>query len=95
MHKCLGRQHAPISAVSANAAAVTGPRPLRFIQHKQEAFWFYRFLSIVYDHIGKLSHIASHLYIGARSKLSNDAPEVQYIRMIWEGCCDASSVAEL
>lgn len=22
----------------------------RFIQHKKEAFWFYRFLSIVYDH---------------------------------------------
>ena len=22
------------------------------IQHKQEAFWFYRYLSIVYDHIG-------------------------------------------
>ena len=41
------------SAVSTNAAAVSSGRPLRFIQHKQEAFWFYRFLSIVYDHIGK------------------------------------------
>ena len=28
---------------------------LRFIQHKEEAFVFYRFLSIVYDHIGALS----------------------------------------
>lgn len=26
--------------------------PLRLIQHKDEAFWFYRFLSIVYDKIG-------------------------------------------
>lgn len=26
---------------------------LRLIQHKEEAFWFYRFLSIVYDKIGK------------------------------------------
>jgi MPBQ/MSBQ methyltransferase len=23
----------------------------RFIQHKKEAFWFYRFISIAYDHI--------------------------------------------
>jgi len=31
--------------------SVSAPRPAsqpRFIQHKQEAFWFYRFLSIVY-----------------------------------------------
>ena len=28
----------------------------RFIQHKQEAFWFYRFLSIVYDHIINPGH---------------------------------------
>ena len=27
------------------------------IQHKQEAFWFYRYLSIVYDHIGALNCI--------------------------------------
>ena len=27
------------------------------IQHKQEAFWFYRYLSIVYDHIGALECI--------------------------------------
>ena len=26
---------------------------LRLIQHKEEAFWFYRFLSIVYDKIGE------------------------------------------
>ena len=28
----------------------------RFIQHKQEAFWFYRFLSIVYDNIINPAH---------------------------------------
>lgn len=28
----------------------------RFIQHKQEAFWFYRFLSIVYDHVINPGH---------------------------------------
>lgn len=29
---------------------------LRLIQHKQEAYWFYRFLSIVYDHIVNPGH---------------------------------------
>nr|CAD1819798.1 unnamed protein product [Ananas comosus var. bracteatus] len=28
----------------------------RFIQHKKEAFWFYRFLSIVYDHVINPGH---------------------------------------
>ncbi|CAE6082062.1 unnamed protein product [Arabidopsis arenosa] len=28
----------------------------RFIQHKKEAYWFYRFLSIVYDHIINPGH---------------------------------------
>lgn len=29
---------------------------MRLIQHKQEAFWFYRFLSIVYDHVVNPGH---------------------------------------
>ncbi|PWA72445.1 MPBQ/MSBQ methyltransferase 2 [Artemisia annua] len=35
------------------------PRPAsqpRFIQHKKEAFWFYRFLSIVYDNLANPGH---------------------------------------
>ncbi|KAF7145886.1 hypothetical protein RHSIM_Rhsim04G0196000 [Rhododendron simsii] len=28
----------------------------RFIQHKKEAFWFYRFLSLVYDHVINPGH---------------------------------------
>jgi MPBQ/MSBQ methyltransferase len=28
----------------------------RMIQHKNEAFWFYRFLSIVYDHVVNPGH---------------------------------------
>ncbi|KAK9087049.1 hypothetical protein Syun_029443 [Stephania yunnanensis] len=39
----------PKMGVSATRAA-TQPR---FIQHKKEAFWFYMFLSIVYDHVIK------------------------------------------
>lgn len=39
------------SGVSARPAS----QP-RFIQHKKEAFWFYRFLSIVYDHVINPGH---------------------------------------
>ncbi|KAG6438277.1 hypothetical protein SASPL_103214 [Salvia splendens] len=44
----------PKCSISAPA-----PRPAsqpRFIQHKKEAFWFYRFLSIVYDHVINPGH---------------------------------------
>ena len=39
-------------AASSQSISASSAKPLRFIQHKEEAFWFYRFLSIVYDHIG-------------------------------------------
>ena len=39
-------------AASSQTMSAGSAKPLRFIQHKEEAFWFYRFLSIVYDHIG-------------------------------------------
>lgn len=41
------------------ASSQTSDRPLtrlRLIQHKKEAFWFYRFLSIVYDTIVNPGH---------------------------------------
>lgn len=44
--------------VSPNCS-VSASRPSsqpRFIQHKKEAFWFYRFLSIVYDHVINPGH---------------------------------------
>lgn len=40
-------------------SSISASRPTsqpRFIQHKKEAFWFYRFLSIVYDHIINPGH---------------------------------------
>lgn len=43
----------------APKCSLSASRPVsqpRFIQHKQEAFWFYRFLSIVYDHIINPGH---------------------------------------
>lgn len=46
------RTMGPICSVSSSRPA---SQP-RFIQHKQEAFWFYRFLSIVYDHVINPGH---------------------------------------
>ncbi|KAL6654126.1 hypothetical protein ACP70R_007591 [Stipagrostis hirtigluma subsp. patula] len=42
------RSTAYSSSMAAPPRSVSAPR---FIQHKKEAFWFYRFLSIFYDHI--------------------------------------------
>uniref|UniRef100_A0A0D6R3F4 MPBQ/MBSQ family SAM-binding methyltransferase profile domain-containing protein n=1 Tax=Araucaria cunninghamii TaxID=56994 RepID=A0A0D6R3F4_ARACU len=39
--------------------SISSSRPAsqpRFIQHKREAFWFYRFLSIIYDHVINPGH---------------------------------------
>ena len=41
---------------SASPAAARPASAPRFIQHKKEAFWFYRFLSIVYDHVINPGH---------------------------------------
>ena len=43
-------------APKCNLSASRPVSQLRFIQHKKEAFWFYRFLSIVYDHIINPGH---------------------------------------
>lgn len=45
--------------VVRSSSSVSSSRPSsqpRFIQHKKEAFWFYRFLSIVYDHVINPGH---------------------------------------
>lgn len=46
------RSNAPKCSLSSSRPA---SQP-RFIQHKKEAFWFYRFLSIVYDHVINPGH---------------------------------------
>lgn len=50
--KFRSRKLAPRCSISSSRPA---SQP-RFIQHKTEAFWFYRFLSIVYDHIINPGH---------------------------------------
>lgn len=45
--------------ISSPKCSLSASRPAsqpRFIQHKKEAFWFYRFLSIVYDHVINPGH---------------------------------------
>lgn len=43
------------SSISSSSTSRPASQP-RFIQHKKEALWFYRFLSIVYDHIINPGH---------------------------------------
>lgn len=48
-----------VRSSSSSSSSVSSSRPSsqpRFIQHKKEAFWFYRFLSIVYDHVINPGH---------------------------------------
>ena len=64
-----GRHFSKVSLISSTRiskartltpkCSLSAPRPAsqpRFIQHKKEAFWFYRFLSIVYDHVINPGH---------------------------------------
>ena len=53
----LAKSSRAYSRVAVKAALADRPASQpRFIQHKQEAFWFYRFLSIVYDHVINPGH---------------------------------------
>lgn len=53
----LARSSRSYNRVVVKAALADRPSSQpRFIQHKQEAFWFYRFLSIVYDHVINPGH---------------------------------------
>uniref|UniRef100_A0A7I3ZDU8 MPBQ/MBSQ family SAM-binding methyltransferase profile domain-containing protein n=1 Tax=Physcomitrium patens TaxID=3218 RepID=A0A7I3ZDU8_PHYPA len=49
------RRSVAVRASSNQSISRPADKP-RFIQHKQEAFWFYRFLSIVYDHVINPGH---------------------------------------
>ena len=49
---------------------------LRFIQHKEEAFWFYRFLSIVYDKVVNPGHWTEDMREDALSVAKLDSPSL-------------------
>eukprot|EP00798_Chlamydomonas_sp_ICE-L_P003963 gene3963-14044_t len=49
----------------------------RLIQHKSEAFWFYRFLSIVYDHVVNPGHWTEDMREDALSVAKLDSPDLK------------------
>lgn len=66
--------------VAVRASAESASRPLsapRLIQHKQEAFWFYRFLSIVYDHVVNPGHWTDDMRTDALSVAKLDSPDLK------------------
>ncbi|XP_048336292.2 2-methyl-6-phytyl-1,4-hydroquinone methyltransferase, chloroplastic [Ziziphus jujuba] len=52
----ISRSGARITLPKCSLSASRPASQPRFIQHKKEAFWFYRFLSIVYDHVINPGH---------------------------------------
>lgn len=68
-------------AVQAQASSTTTQQStagkLRFIQHKEEAFWFYRFLSIVYDKVVNPGHWTEDMREDALSVAKLDSPSLK------------------
>lgn len=70
------RRHPTVcSAASAQAESKSGK--IRLIQHKEEAFWFYRFLSIFYDTIVNPGHWTEDMRTDALSVAQLDNPNLK------------------
>lgn len=67
-------------AVSAPAESRSGK--IRLIQHKEEAFWFYRFLSIVYDTVVNPGHWTEDMRTDALSVAELNNPNLK-VRCCW------------
>ena len=82
--------------VGTHAADASAPqRPLgapRLIQHKQEAFWFYRFLSIVYDHVVNPGHWTEDMRADALSVAKLDSPDLKVRHTATESVSQGESV---
>uniref|UniRef100_A0A7C9D0K3 2-methyl-6-phytyl-1,4-hydroquinone methyltransferase n=1 Tax=Opuntia streptacantha TaxID=393608 RepID=A0A7C9D0K3_OPUST len=79
-HKSLARL--PTRKISVPRCSLSASRPVsqpRFIQHKQEAFWFYRFLSLVYDHIINPGHWTEDMRDEALEPAKLDNPNLKVI----------------
>lgn len=71
-----GRRNSTVcSAVSAQAESKSGK--IRLIQHKEEAFWFYRFLSIFYDTIVNPGHWTEDMRTDALSVAELNNPNLK------------------
>mmetsp|Transcript_55111 Transcript_55111/g.130800 ORF Transcript_55111/g.130800 Transcript_55111/m.130800 type:complete len:364 (+) Transcript_55111:47-1138(+) len=81
MRPAVGR---PLGLSMASSGAVdpeVSKRPLtklRFIQHKTEAFWFYRYLSIVYDYIVNPGHWTDDMRVAALEP-ANIGPDMDVV----------------
>ena len=68
---------------AADDAAAAVARPARLIQHKAEAFIFYRFLSIVYDAIVNPGHWTVDMRDAALAPAKLESPDLK----VRPGCC--------
>ncbi|EIE26395.1 S-adenosyl-L-methionine-dependent methyltransferase [Coccomyxa subellipsoidea C-169] len=64
---------------AASAQAAAGSRPLRFIQHKKEALFFYAFLSQVYDYIVNPGHWTVDMRTEALEPAKLDNPKLKVV----------------
>ncbi|WIA13501.1 hypothetical protein OEZ86_006771 [Tetradesmus obliquus] len=78
---CVPRVSGPVKpriAVQAVSTS-TGRTAPRLIQHKAEAFWFYRFLSIVYDHVVNPGHWTEDMREDALVPAKLDSPDLKVV----------------
>jgi len=66
-----------VCKTTASAAEERPFSKLRLIQHKSEALWFYRFLSIVYDHVVNPGHWTEDMRDEALSVAELDDPNLK------------------
>lgn len=66
-------------ATQETVAAVPASVGPRLIQHKTEAFWFYRFLSIVYDSIVNPGHWTEDMREEALEPAKLDSPDLKVV----------------
>eukprot|EP00958_Prasinococcus_capsulatus_P003581 scaffold324_cov394-Prasinococcus_capsulatus_cf.AAC.2 len=69
-----GLQRRVATSMATSSGLAGGRSPMRLIQHKHEAFWFYRFLSIVYDKIVNPGHWTEEMREEALSHAQLDDP---------------------
>lgn len=68
-----------VSTGAAQTASQSTKAPFRLIQHKSEAFWFYRFLSIVYDSIVNPGHWTEDMRTDALQPAQLDRPDLKVV----------------
>lgn len=88
-----GRARPATRCSAASAQAESRGSKIRLIQHKEEAFWFYRFLSIVYDTVVNPGHWTEDMRTDALSVAELQNPDLKASRAILSSgpCCPVLS----